>query len=185
MNNIAEIKQSINLESIVLDSGVELQKRGVRFVGLCPFHSEKTASFFVFPDNHYKCFGCGEHGDVIDFVQKMYGLTFPDALRHLGIEQGKITPKVKEEIQRRRRRAELIKQFKDWISHYTAHVGSLIIETEELMRAGISLDDLDLYAPLLHGLPVWHYHLSILTEGSDKLKFELYREARSYGSGKI
>ena len=179
-------KAGIDLVSVVESAGVELKKQGIPHVGLCPFHAEKTPSFFVFPDNRFKCFGCGISGDVIDFVQKLYGLSFPDALKHLGIEQGSITPEVKEEIQRRKRRAVLVKQFKDWLNRYTAHVGSLIIETESLMKAGIPPGDLNLYAPLFHRLPVWHYHLDILTMGSDELKFELYKSKEAlHGRRKI
>lgn len=175
---LAAQKQNIDLASIVVDAGVELKQRGARHVGLCPFHNEKTPSFYIFQDNHYKCFGCGAHGDVIDFVQKLYGLSFLDALKHLGVEQGQITPKIRQDIERRKRRAELVKQFKDWVNRYTAHVGTLIIETEKLMKDGIPPEDLELYAPLLHGLPVWKYYLSILVEESEEEKFELYKEAQ-------
>ena len=99
---IAEFKREIDLLSVVEASGVEVIQHGTRHVGLCPFHSEKTPSFYIFQDNHYKCFGCGEHGDVIDFVQKHYGLSFQDALKHLGIDQGRVTPKVRQDIERRK-----------------------------------------------------------------------------------
>ena len=92
-------KQSIDLLSVVQAAGVELNRNGM---ALCPFHSEKTPSFKVFPDNHFKCFSCGAYGDEIDFVQKMYGLSFLDALKYLGIEQGEITPEMKAEIERRK-----------------------------------------------------------------------------------
>jgi DNA primase len=176
-----ELKQNIDLAQIVRESGVELRSSGTRKVGRCPFHEDRTPSFFVFNDNHYKCFSCGEYGDVIDFTQKMYGLSFRAALRFLGIEQGRVTPKIREDIKRRKHRAELVKQFKDWLNQYTAYIGDLIIKAEELLRGGIPPSDLDLYAELLHGLPVWEYHLSILTEGSDEEKFLLYKnkEARN------
>ena len=179
---ISELKQNISLASVAESAGVELRRSGTRYVGLCPFHTEKTPSFSIFQDNHYKCFSCGEHGDVIDFVQKMYGLSFRDALKHLGLERGKITPKIREDIKRRKHRAELVKQFKKWINHYTARVGTLIIETEELMRKGIPPEDLDLYASLLHRLPVWHYHLQILVDGSDEEKFLLYKNKEAHGN---
>jgi DNA primase len=182
MNRIVELKQNIDLVSVIEQAGVELKRSGSRHVGLCPLHNERTPSFFVYPDNHFHCFSCHAHGDVIDFTQKMHGVSFQDALKILGIERGHVTPKIKEEIQRRKRRAELVKQFKSWISHYTAHVGSLIIETEELMRKGIPPGDLDLYASLLHGLPVWKYHLSILTMGSDEQKFLLYKDKEAHGN---
>jgi len=50
--------------------------------GLCPFHGEKEPSFTVYEDNFY-CFGCGEHGDVIDFVMKKEGIDFKNALLKL------------------------------------------------------------------------------------------------------
>ncbi len=66
-----------------------LRKRGNDLVGLCPFHGEKTPSFHVHPDRgFFKCFGCGEGGDVIKFAQKMENLTFPDAVRMLAGKAG-------------------------------------------------------------------------------------------------
>jgi DNA primase len=56
-------------------------KRSGRFLAApCPFHAERTPSFYVYPD-HYHCFGCGAHGDVFDWLDLTAGLTFPDALR--------------------------------------------------------------------------------------------------------
>ncbi len=177
---IAELKQNIDLVSVVESAGVELKRSGTRKVGLCPFHTERTPSFFVFPNNRFYCFSCNSKGDVIDFVQRLHGLSFKDALKYLGIERGRVTPKIREDIQQRKRRAELIKQFKDWLNRYTAHVGGLIIETEELMKAGIPPEDLDLYASVFHMLPVWHYHLSILVDGEEKEQFLLYEEAKKW-----
>jgi hypothetical protein len=56
---------------------------GRRF-GCCPFHSEKTGSFCIHPDNRWSCFGaCGEHGDSIAFYQKLNGVSFPEAVKAL------------------------------------------------------------------------------------------------------
>ena len=60
-----------------------LKKAGSRLLGLCQFHEEKTPSFFIFPDNHYHCYGCGEHGDPITFAMKTKNLSFPEAVRYL------------------------------------------------------------------------------------------------------
>jgi DNA primase len=68
---------------------VELKKRGKSFWGLCPFHSEKTPSFSVDPDDGlYYCFGCKEGGNVFTFLQKMEGLSFGEALQKLAAEAG-------------------------------------------------------------------------------------------------
>ena len=87
-------KENIDLISVIESEGVGLKPSGHRHVGLCPFHAEKTPSFYVFPDGHYHCFGCHAHGDTISFIQKLHGLTFPEALKYLGIEQGRPTPKI-------------------------------------------------------------------------------------------
>ena len=178
---LAAQKNNIDLASIVMDAGIELKQRGTRYVGLCPFHNEKTPSFYIFSDQHFKCFGCGAHGDAIDFVQKLHGLSFQDALRHLGIEQGRITPKVRRDIKRRKHQAELVKQFRDWEQIYGIYVSNLWYETKMLMINGILPDDLDLYAILFHMLPVWEYHRNVLINGNDELKFQLYKEAHDEG----
>ncbi len=63
---------------------VRLIRRGNRHQGLCPFHQEKSPSFFVFEDQgNYHCFGCGAHGTAIDFIMQIEGLDFGEALRRL------------------------------------------------------------------------------------------------------
>jgi hypothetical protein len=173
---ISGLKEHVDLVSVVEAAGVGLQQRGTRHVGLCPFHAEKTPSFFVFDNNRFKCFGCSERGDVIDFVQKVYDLSFPDALRHLGIEQGPITPTVRRDIAERKRKAELVRKFREWELHYCIHVSDLHFRTKKLM-GGILPEDLELYALLFHKLPIWEHHIHILIHGNDKEKFELYKEA--------
>jgi hypothetical protein len=172
---IAELKQNIDLISVVESAGVELQQRGSRHVGLCPFHEERTPSFFVFNDHRFKCFSCQESGDVIDFVRKLHGLSFQDALRHLGIKLGRVTPAVKLDIERRKRRAELVRQYKDWERIYLDSISRLYRMTKKLMLS-IPPEDLDLYSALLHRLAVLGYHRDILINGDDKLKFELYKD---------
>jgi DNA primase len=178
---LAELKQHIDLTSVVENSGVELRRSGTRQIGLCPFHCEKTPSFFVFDNNRYHCYGCGAHGDCIDFIMKLHGLSFKDALKHLGIEQGPITPKIKRDIERRKRRAELLKQFRDWEQQYGTYVSELWFQTKRLMKSGIPEIDLELYTPLFHMLPVWEHHREILIHGTDREKFRLYKDKEAHG----
>ena len=73
----------------VVSEHVRLRKRGRNHIGLCPFHSEKTPSFNVLEDKGiFKCFGCGEAGDVFTFVMKIEGLTFPETLEKLAKQAG-------------------------------------------------------------------------------------------------
>lgn len=78
------------LPNVAADFGVKLEKDGAEFAACCPFHQEDTPSFtlFVGQDKSWRfhCFGCGERGDVLDFVQKIKGVDFKEALRVLGGE---------------------------------------------------------------------------------------------------
>lgn len=76
MIKAADIKNAISLEEALSSYGIELDRSGF---ALCPFHREKTPSFKVKNDRFY-CFGCNTSGDVIDFVQKYFGLSFTQAL---------------------------------------------------------------------------------------------------------
>ncbi len=68
---------------------VALQKSGKAFKGLCPFHNERTPSFYVFAESQtWRCFGCNEGGDVFSFVQKQQGLEFREALHYLAEKAG-------------------------------------------------------------------------------------------------
>ena len=68
----------------VVSEFVTLRKRGVNYVGLCPFHADKNPSFYVSPaKNLCKCFACGEGGSPVYFIMKHEQLSYPDALRYL------------------------------------------------------------------------------------------------------
>ena len=81
--DIDKISEAARVEEVVGDY-VTLKKRGVNLIGLCPFHDEKTPSFYVSPvKGIYKCFGCGKGGHAINFVMEKELMSYPDALRHL------------------------------------------------------------------------------------------------------
>ena len=85
---IEEIKSRLSIVDLI-SSQVPLKKAGRNYKGLCPFHSEKTPSFIVFPDKgDFHCFGCGVGGDVFTFVMKTQNLDFPEALRLLAERAG-------------------------------------------------------------------------------------------------
>jgi DNA primase len=85
---IAEIKQRLDIEDVVGET-VRLTRAGRNLKGLCPFHSEKTPSFVVYPNNaSYHCFGCGANGDIFGFIMKTEGLDFRGALEKLAAKAG-------------------------------------------------------------------------------------------------
>src|ERR1035437_2209999 len=85
---VEEIKERIPVEDLV-GSYVKLDRAGKSFKGKCPFHNEKTASFFVSPERGgYYCFGCGAKGDIFNFVEQFEGLDFKGALKVLADKAG-------------------------------------------------------------------------------------------------
>ncbi|MDY6825166.1 MAG: DNA primase [Thermodesulfobacteriota bacterium] len=82
-DKIADIKNAADIVDIISEA-VLLKKSGRNYLGLCPFHSEKTPSFTVSPDKQiFHCFGCGEGGNVFNFLMKHQGLSFPEAVKLL------------------------------------------------------------------------------------------------------
>lgn len=87
-NAIEQIKQKLD---IVTEIGavVALKRSGKSYLGLCPFHNERTPSFYVSPETRtWNCFGCHERGDIFTFVGKQQGLDFPETLALLGEKAG-------------------------------------------------------------------------------------------------
>ncbi len=104
----AQIKESADIVKIIAEC-VELKKSGVRFLGLCPFHGEKTPSFSVHAGQQfYHCFGCGESGDVFSFMMKYYNLDFPGAVKELARRYQIVIPE-KPLTKREREKKELQK----------------------------------------------------------------------------
>lgn len=87
-----ELKNRSEITSVI-SSYVNLRRSSRNLVGLCPFHSEKTPSFTVFPETQsYYCFGCGAGGDVITFVRNIENLDYPEAVRFLAQRAGMTVP---------------------------------------------------------------------------------------------
>jgi len=85
---IEEIKEKADIISVVSDY-VSLKKSGRYYMGNCPFHSEKTPSFFLYPEtNTFHCFGCGKHGDSISFIMEMDSLDYVSTLKKLAEKFG-------------------------------------------------------------------------------------------------
>jgi DNA primase len=105
------IIETARIEEVVSDF-IVLKKRGVNFIGNCPFHDEKTPSFTVSPAKGiYKCFGCGKGGFSVNFVMEHEQMDFPSALRFLAkkynieVEERKLTP---EELEKSNKRESLL-----------------------------------------------------------------------------
>ena len=108
-----KIKEQADIVQVIGEY-VELKRSGVRYLGLCPFHTEKTPSFSVNQaDQYYYCFGCQAAGDVFSFIMNYHRIEFNEALKlladkyHIAIPEKKETAKHQAERQRRERLFQL------------------------------------------------------------------------------
>ena len=113
---VERVKAAADMVEIV-SAHTDLRRQGERFVGLCPFHEERTPSFSVDPrEKLYYCFGCEAGGDVFRFVEEKEGLSFPDAVERLGERYGvegereSDDPRAEEARRRRERLWELLER---------------------------------------------------------------------------
>jgi len=179
-NNTTDEIRNIDMVSLVQSHGVQLKKRGSRYVGLCPFHTEKTGSFFVFPDNRFHCFGCLATGDSATFIMKSINCSFPEALERLGIKrtnkhyvQAEIKKFKENEIKN-----SLVKTFRAWEARYSSKLGGLITSGHRRISKIKTNDDLVQTAWIYPFLLQWQYHLDILCYGTDQDKYKLFQEVR-------
>jgi DNA primase len=88
MNEVDEVKQKTDIVSIIGER-INIKKAGRNYKGLCPFHSEKSPSFMVSSELQlFRCFGCLEHGDVFNFLEKFEGMDFYESLKYLAERAG-------------------------------------------------------------------------------------------------
>ena len=115
----------------VVGSYVQLKRKGRLYGGLCPFHSEKTPSFYVYPDTQsFYCFGCGAAGDVISFIKKIDNLEYVEAVKVLAGRAGMPEPNEDDKVGRLRSRVLAIN--KDAARYFHACLNST---AEEAKRA--------------------------------------------------
>ena len=120
-----ELRQRLSLVSVI-SRKVRLVRRGRESTGLCPFHNEKSPSFTVSDEKgFFHCFGCGAHGDVIGFLMRSEGLSFPESVERLAREAGLAVPvSSPEERQRAERQATLVTAMETAAAWYQEQLGA-------------------------------------------------------------
>jgi len=148
MDDVAAVKQKTDIVAVVGEY-VKLTKAGRNYKGLCPFHEERTPSFMVSPELQiYKCFGCGESGDVYSFLQKYEGLEFYEALKLLADRAGvKLSPRAGQDTSRKTEILEankLAAQFYHFIltKHELGKIGLTYLTKER----GLSRETIDKFS---------------------------------------
>jgi len=127
----------------VVQRYVRLKKAGANFVGLCPFHNEKTPSFSVSPAKQfYHCFGCGAHGNAIGFLMAYGGMGYVDAVKDLaagaGMQMPEWQPRSREEEQRRERETDLYALLERAMDFYRAELKKSDRAIQYLKGRGLS-----------------------------------------------
>ncbi|HEY6731395.1 MAG TPA: DNA primase [Solirubrobacterales bacterium] len=123
-DSVDRVKQAADIVEVI-SAHTDLRRQGARYVGLCPFHDERTPSFSVEPQEKlYHCFGCGVGGDVIKFVEEKEGLGFAEAVELLAdrygveLEREQEDPQAEARRQRRRRLEELLDRAASFYANY-------------------------------------------------------------------
>ncbi|HEX5990420.1 MAG TPA: DNA primase [Solirubrobacterales bacterium] len=123
-DSVDRVKQAADIVEVI-SAHTDLRRQGARYVGLCPFHDERTPSFSVEPQEKlYHCFGCGVGGDVIKFVEEKDGLNFAEAVELLAdrygveLEREQEDPRAEARRQRRRRLEELLDRAAAFYANY-------------------------------------------------------------------
>lgn len=154
--------------SVMEAEGIELKRGKAK----CPFHDEDTASFSI-KDQFYHCFGCGAHGDVVDFIQNRHGLSFSEALVYLGIKRGE-RPKPDPVAERKR---ALRKAYELWKHNYYISLCDEAIEINFLKgRIGRLPESFAWFlAEQLAKLDKINYCLDVMQSKDEKQIHELFK----------
>lgn len=174
--NIFQLVKQINIVEIINRYNiVELKQRGRRWMAQCPLHDDHSPSFVVFPNNgKWKCFGCGEHGDAVDLVAKVFNIKLIKAARMIArdfnIEAKKpLSPAARRKIiqQAKKREKERILREKLDKAHETL---SLLVRTINYsIAAGGYQAHCDL-AGLLHKVDYYEYLIECLLSNNTEIK---------------
>ena len=174
MNVFGTVKTSINAREVAEHYGIDVNRYGK---ALCPFHNDRHPSMVVY-DDHYHCFACGEHGDVIDLVANLYSLPVLDAANKLacdfGISQGKPPTKEMEEKLNRKSEAQRLKENEKLCF-------SALMEYYKLLQAWMAVyaprtpeDDVDSrFAEACHWLSYVEYLVDLLIMGDSYERTEV------------
>ena len=126
---IEELTRRTDIVELV-GSYVQLKRKGRLYGGLCPFHSEKTPSFYVYPDTQsFYCFGCGAAGDAISFAQKINSISYPEAVKLLAGRAG--MPEPQEDDKTGRMRSRILSINKEAARFFHACLNSSVEEARQ------------------------------------------------------
>ena len=126
---IEELTRRTDITELI-GSYVQLKRKGRLYGGLCPFHSEKSPSFYVYPDTQsFYCFGCGAGGDAISFAKKINSIDYPEAVKLLAARAG--MPEPEEDDKTGRMRSRILSMNKEAARFFHACLNSTVEEARQ------------------------------------------------------
>ena len=190
MSIFSEVKARIGADTVIADCGVKIGRNGM---ACCPFHPDEHPSMIV-DKNHYHCFGCGVHGDAINFVAQYMGLSQYEAACKIANDYKLTLPNIVENSAEEAKATQIRKQneahvssVKDRFNKWVDEKIRDLKECEKLIREAResfigtepgAMFITNGFAYMLHKEPIIGYWLDILCTGDDADKRELFLEER-------
>lgn len=178
-NVFQDIKDKVDLRDLVRYYGLDVNRGGF---ACCPFHDERTPSFKVYED-HYHCYGCDEHGDHIDFVQKLYGLSNIEAAKKisrdfgLGLFDRDLALPVNPIVKQKNDYYMWLKNSEQTVCEYL----KLLKHWEKIYCPRSPIDDINpKYLEAINNRHLAEFYLEQLQYGTKEDKFDLYENGQDY-----
>ena len=170
MNLFTDVKASINTREAARQYGLEINRYGK---ALCPFHNDRHPSLYV-ADDHYYCYGCGEHGDVIDLTARLFDLSLYEAAKKLAYDFGISQDKPRQDIRRKKNEAQQLRENERLCFLYLTEYQRQL-EEWKVQYAPCSPDDIpdSRYQEACHRLDYVEYLLEVLTSGTSDERNEV------------
>lgn len=182
MNLFEVVKASINTQEAAQAYGVDVNHHGM---ALCPFHNDRHPSLYV-SDDHYHCFACGEHGDVIDLTAKLFDLRLHDAARKLAsdfhLAPDKPLPESIRQKLKQKTKAQQFRENEQLCFSVLNEYRRLLLDWEKRYAPQAPEDTLDeRFVEACHRLPWAEYQLGILLQGDSYERSEVVSELTADG----
>ena len=172
-SDFSAIKNAASILEIVSET-IQLKRVGKNFMGLCPFHTEKTPSFSVSPEKGlFYCFGCGEGGDVLTFLMQRDGISFIEAARYISSKYGvalperQLDPQQQRRLHARERQLALHRTATQYFRHTLEHPRLGRAARDYLKQRGITAET------------VQTFQLGYAPEGWDRLGRRLHSQGKA------
>ncbi|MBF7084617.1 hypothetical protein IT084_16890 [Desulfallas sp. Bu1-1] len=171
--DVFHLVKQIPMLAVIRKYGLlEVKKCGSRWMACCPFHEDNFPSLVVYRDG-WKCFGCGAHGDITDFVARILNVKPLQAAkmiaRDFGLYAGSLTPPVRKRLARLERKRKAEQKFRQRVDEAHRRLSLLVRTTERVL----ALDRWEAYNQLdslVHKLPYWEFLLECMVHPDPEMQ---------------